>query len=262
MFSRLRFLLLLPVATLLACGGASSPPTGTSYTPVAGDYVITVGVGTAGQANFNGDLVVNNTSVCPVSSVCGVFLYNGASACTGGQPISFTGSFSSNVLTLTSASFSGSVATLSITLPLSNNNLGQQLAGGNSVITGGTCSLASSTLQAQLIPSYTGTWSATVSGPSAATATLQVIQSTTANADGEFPATGVLTFNPTGCTSAAPDNTYTGVVSGASLQLKSSQYNVSVTANNAVTPATVTIGGDINGGGSSCMTAFTGTMTD
>jgi len=258
MLSRLRFLLLLPVATLIACGGASTPPTGTSYTPVGGDYLITVGVGTAGASTFAGNLTVSG------SSVSGVFRYSNVAACvSAAQDIAFTGSFQSNVLTLTSASFANSVATLSIKLPLSSNNLNQQIASGTSVITGGTCALASSTLQAQLIPSYSATWTATLTSPSAATASLVVVESTTANADGQYPATGVLTFSVSPCSTATPDNTYTGVVSGASLQLKSALYsNMTVTANNAATPVSVSIGGDIGGSNlSSCINTYTGTMT-
>ena len=234
MLSRLRFLLLLPVATLIACGGASTPPTGTSYTPVGGDYLITVGVGTAGASTFAGNLTVSG------SSVSGVFRYSNVAACvSAAQDIAFTGSFQSNVLTLTSASFANSVATLSIKLPLSSNNLNQQIASGTSVITGGTCALASSTLQAQLIPSYQGTWVVSLTSPSAATASLQVTQSTTANADGEFLATGSIT-----CAGGSPTQ-LTGLVGGATLQLAilttppALPGSPVVTANNTAIPATV-----------------------
>jgi hypothetical protein len=265
MLSRLRVLLLLPLSTLIACGGSSSPVTGTSFTPVGGDYVITVGVGTAGQANFTGDLVVNDVSACNGSTVCGVFRYSSPSACvSGSQDIPFTGSFSGNTLTLTSASFSSSVATLAITLPLSANNLGQSLAGGTSVITGGTCAQASSTLQAQLMPSYGATWAATFTSPSAATASLVLTQSATANQDGEFPATGTVNINDPTCGITGLDTSYTGLVSGGNLQLKSSQYNVTIIANttgSSASPATVTIAGDLYGSSlPACTTTLSGTM--
>jgi multidrug efflux pump subunit AcrA (membrane-fusion protein) len=260
MRSRLRFLLLLPIATLIACGESSYPSSGGgNATPVAGDYVITVGVGTASQANFNGNIAVSG------KIVSGVFRYNNVSTCvSGAQDIPFTGSVTGNVLTLTSASFSNSVATFTINLPLSNNTNNQQLASGTSVIAGGTCALASSTLQAQFIPSYTGTWTATLTSPSNATATLAIVESATADADGQFPATGVLTFSVSPCSSSTPDSTYTGVVSGATLQLKSSMFaNMSITANNAETPVTVSIGGDIGGTNlSACLATYGGTMTD
>jgi hypothetical protein len=238
MHSRLRLLLLLPLATLIACGG-STPVIGTvAYTPVTGDYVITVGVGTAGAANFNGNLTVSGTTVS------GVFRYANVAACVPAtQDIPFTGTFANSVLTLTSATFSNSVATFTIKLPLSNNTVGQQLASGTSVITGGTCALASSTLQAQLVPSFNGTWAVALTNPSA-TATLQVTQSA-ANADGQFPATGTIT-----CAGSSP-TALTGLVSGASLQLATTaQGNPIVTANYTTVPATVSACGG------------NGTMTD
>jgi hypothetical protein len=195
---------------------------------VAGDYVITVGVGTAGQANFNGNLAVSGTAVS------GVFRYANVAACVPAtQDIPFTGSFANSVLTLTSASFSNSVATFTIKLPLSNNNINQQIASGTSVIAGGTCALASSTLQAQLIPTFNGNWTVTLTSPSAATATLQVTQSA-ANADGQFPASGTIT-----CPGSGP-TALTGLVSGASLQLATTaQGSPIVTANNSAVPVTV-----------------------
>lgn len=258
MFLRLRLLLLLPIATLVACGGSSAPMIGTTaFTPVAGDYVITVGVGTVGQANFNGNLAVTGTTVS------GVFRYANAAACVSNtQDIPFTGTSANSVLTLTSASFSNSVATFTIKLPLSNNNINQQLASGTAVISGGTCAMASSTLQAQLIPSFSGTWAITLTNPSNATATLQVTQSAV-NADGQFPATGILTFPVSGCSTSTPDNTYTGLVGGATLQLKSSMFtNMSISATNASTPATVSIGGNIGGSSlSTCINTYSGSMT-
>ena len=118
MRSRLRLLLLFPVVTLIACGGSSAPTIGTiAYTPVAGDYVLTVGVGTASQANFNGNLAVSGTTVS------GVFRYANVSGCVSTtQDIPFTGTFANSVLTLTSATFSNGVATFTIKLPLSNNS--------------------------------------------------------------------------------------------------------------------------------------------
>jgi len=144
---------------------------------------------------------------------------------------------------------------------LNANNVGANLASGTSVITGGTCALTSSTLRAQLIPSYSATWTATLTSPAAATASLVLAESSNPNQDGEFSTTGVLTFSPTGCGSSPPDSTFTGLVSGANLQLKSAQYNVTVAANNAAPPVTVTIGGDFNGASlNACNTTYTGTM--
>jgi hypothetical protein len=238
MLSRLRFLLLLPVATLIACGGASTPPIGTSYTPVSGDYVITVGIGTAGQSTFTGNLLVTGTSVS------GVFRYlNPGTICvSSSQDIPFTGSYQSNVLTLTSTAFSNSVATFTIKLPFGNNNLNQQLASGTAVIAGGTCALASSTLQAQFVTTFNGGWTISITSP-AATYPLAVTQSA-ANSDGEFPVTGSLACGGTLIN-------LSGLVSGPNLQLSSNlgQPAESVIANNSVAPVGVSISGTCSGTG-------------
>ena len=256
MLSRLRFLLLLPIASLIACGASSTPATSASVNALAGDYVITAGVGTGSAANFTGALTVSGLSAS------GVFRYAPINNCvSNSQDIAFTGSSSNSVLTLTSAAFSGSVATLTIQLPFSQNNIGANLANGTSVITGGTCALASTALQAQLVSSYSDTWLATLTSPSAATATLVVTESSTPDQDGQFPANGILTINASGCGAATPDNTFTGLVSGTGLQLKSGQTNVTISANNAGSPVSIAISGDINGSTlGSCATTYTGTM--
>lgn len=233
MLSRLRFVLLLPVATLIACGGSSNSSSGgTNFTPAAGDYVITVGSGTASQSTFTGNLAVSG------SSVSGVFrYYNPGTVCVSpSQDILFSGSFANGVITLTSTSFSNSVATLTINLPFSNNNIGQQLASGTSVITGGTCALASSTLQAQLIPAFTGSWTVTLTNPTNETATLIVQQSSTATTDGQFPATGTIS-----CIANAGTLTpLTGLVSGPNLALATTlQGSAVVTANYTSVPASI-----------------------
>lgn len=243
MFSRLRFLLLFPVAALVACGGSYSPPVGTSFTPTAGDYVLTVAPGTANAGYFSGNIAVSG------SSVSGVFRYtNPGTVCvSGSQDIPFTGTFGNNVLTLTSATFSNSVATLSVHLPLSTNNIGADVSTGTALITGGTCALASSSLQAQLIPSYTGNWTVTITTPTSETLALSITESTTADADGQFTASGTIGCGTGGAIAL------TGLVGGATMQLTnpllSTQSAITITANNAAVPATVNITGACAGSG-------------
>jgi hypothetical protein len=236
MLFRPRWLVFLPLAALVACGGSTSPPVGTSFTPVAGDYVITVAPGTASAGFFTGNLAVSG------SSVSGVFRYsNPGTVCVSGtQDIPFTGAFSNSVLTLTSTAFSNSVATLTVHLPLSTNNIGADLAGGTALITGGTCALASSTLQAQLIPTYTGPWTVTITTPASETLPLSLSESTTADGDGQFTVSGT-----TGCGGTTIN--LTGLVSGPTLQLTnaplSTQPAIVVTANNSAEPVTVNVSG-------------------
>jgi hypothetical protein len=260
MRSRLRFTLLLPITALLACATSSTPTvTNPSYTPVGGDYVITVAAGTASASTFSGDLAVSG------SSVSGVFrYYNPGTVCvSGSQDIPFTGTFANSTLTLTSSPFSSSVATINITLPLGTNTSGAQVASGTAVITGGTCALASTNAQAQLIPSFAGTWSGTLNGPVSGTASI-VLTESAANSDGEFPATGGVTFTSQAssqCNFSVPISApMSGLVSGSTLQVANSANTISITANAASGPVTFSVG--YNTGSSACQGTYTGTLTN
>ncbi|WP_263368255.1 hypothetical protein [Edaphobacter bradus] len=134
------------------------------------------------------------------------------------QDIPFTGSIdSNNLLTLTSASFSGSVATLKIQLPLSTIGSTVSSANGTAQVIGGPCAVASSTIGAEFVPPITGTFTGTlyssdrsVSGP-----TTIILTQSPANADGQFPLSGSITFSSSGCTLSS---TLTGMITGPFLK--------------------------------------------
>jgi hypothetical protein len=237
MLSRLRFTLLLPLVALVACA-TSNPSTnvgGITYTPVAGNYILAVASTTAKSGYFTGNIAISG------SAASGVFRFtNPGTVCVSGtQDIPFTGSFANNTLTLTSASFSNSVATLTIQLPLLTNSIGDQVANGTAVIAGGTCALASTTLQATLYPSFAGTWTIALTSPTALTETLTVTQAGP-NADGQFPATGSLVYGTT--------TALTGIVSGPYLNLANTNSTISVSANEVASPITVSITSGTSGG--------------
>jgi hypothetical protein len=263
MLSRLRFTLLLPLAALLACASGSTPTvTNPSYTPVGGDYAITVGSGTAHASIFSGDLAVSG------STVTGVFrYYNPGTVCvSGSQDIPFTGTFTNNTLTLTSATFSSSVATLTIQLPLSTNTSGTEVANGTAVITGGTCVLASTTAQAQLIPSFAGTWSGTLTGPASGSASVVLTQGA-ADADGQFPVTGAISFTSStssACNFSIPISAPApGLVSGTTLNVANANSTITITANAAVTPVLFTVTLNQTGTNqSSCLGSYAGALSN
>jgi hypothetical protein len=124
---------------------------------------------------------------------------------------------------------------LSIQLPLGENNIGAQVSTGTAVIAGGTCALASTTLQAQLYPSFTGAWTITLTNPNPGTASLSVTQASTPDADGQFLTTGTLVFNST-------TTQLTGLVYGPNLQLANANNTVTVNANAYASPVNVSIG--------------------
>jgi hypothetical protein len=235
---RLRLFLLLPLATLLACGSSSPTPTTPSgFEPVTGDYVLTVAPGTAAASTFTGALTVSGTNVT------GVFQYNniGTNCVSSGQDIAFTGSIVNSVLTLTSAAFSNSVATLTIQQFVTNTS-GTSLASGTAVITGGTCALASTALQAALVPSFNATWSGTLNGQATGSVSLAITQSTS-NADGQFPVSGIVTFGGSSCSFSV--NGVTGLVRGYNLSLGAGSTapnnQISVNLNSQSLPASLSI---------------------
>jgi len=263
MLSRLRFTLFLPLAVLLGCASVPTPPvTGSSYTPIGGDYVITVAAGTANASIFTGDLAVAG------STVSGVLRYNnpGKICVPGSQDIAFSGNFGNNVLTLTSAAFVSSVATLTINLPLGGNSSGQQVASGTAVITGGTCALASTTAQALYLPSLAGTWSGTVAGPSSGSASV-VLTESPADADGQFPITGAVSFTSStqsACNFSIPvSSPVSGLISGGNIEFANASSTISVTGNATVNPATFDISLNLPAPApSNCNGDYVGTLTN
>jgi hypothetical protein len=256
MLARLRAILLLPLAALVACGNVTTATTttttGITYAATSGDYVITVAPGTANASTFTGNLNVVGTSIS------GVFRYNnpGKVCVSGTQDIAFTGSTVNGIITLTSAAFASSVATLTIALPLGTNSSGQQLASGTALITGGACALASTTAQTQFIPSFAGTWNSSV-----------VLTEAGADADGQFPATAAISFSSstsTACNFSVPIAApISGLVSGAVLQAQDSTTSptITLTANASVTPITVSVTTSVPSGNSACGGTYTGTLT-
>lgn len=260
MHPRLRFALLAPLLALAGCGGSSSNSgTGITYTANTGDYVITVAGGTKNVGTFTGNLTISNTSAS------GVFRYNNVSSvCVPAtQDIPFTGTITNGVLTLTSSAFVSSVATLSLPLPFSTVSGGAQLSNGTAVINGGTCALASTTAQAQYVPSLAGTYTATLTGPASGTGTFTFTEGA-ADADGQFPATGAVTFTSTAspqCNFSVPVSApISGFVSGTSLQVANTGGTISISANATSSPTAVSVSYLASGVSSACQGTYTGNV--
>jgi hypothetical protein len=172
------------------------------------------------------------------------------------QDIPFTGAIVNNVLTLTSGAYSGSVATVSVQLPLLANTAGIQSANGTIQVANGTCALSSSPLVATYVPPDAGTWTGSLTGPVNGTVSLAVTISA-ANADGQFPATGTATFTGSTCSVSL---TVSGLVSGYSLQLSDTRTTpdtVTLSTSNSPAPFSMNLAG-----GQTCpVGAYTGTVT-
>jgi len=267
MTSMLRSLFLLPLTVLVACGPNTIPGAGGTASATSGDYVLSVGVGTANATQLSGGLNIQG------SSVSGNFLYSNVhqAGCLA-LPISVTGTINGSYtkMTLTSSAFaSGSVATFTIPLPLTSTTSGSySTTAGTAVIVGGNCALASTSLQAFIVPSFSGSWSfAFTSGSvTSATASLDVLapifstvssgattSSTFAvNSNGQFPATGSFSYSATGCNIAA--TALTGYVSGYTLMLTDSTNTYEVSVSKLSSPASVSISGGCTNGASTSLT--------
>jgi len=256
MNTALRSLLLLPLAALIACG--SSAPAVGGIAPTSGDYFLSVAPVSGSAANsFSGNLYISGTSVS------GSFIYTNANSSCTGQSFPVTGTINSagTLMSLSSSAFAGSLsgntATITLQLPLiayTSNNYSTtgtaQIAAGAS---GTNCALASSTLTAQYLQPFTGSWIGSVTGPVSGTSTVtgsvtlivsEAIPQTLAtstSAAGLIPTTGSLAFNGPSC-SFSTAIALSGQVSGYTLQLNqvvsAPQSPVIVSASETTSPVT------------------------
>ena len=222
----------LLTATLLSGCGASlttiTPVTPSAPASLAGNWQMQI-QDIAAPANptisylLLGALSVKGPTVSGTFRILPALLPSLASPCV--QPLTiipFTGTVdASSLLTLTSTPFSGSVVTMRLQLPLLNN-----IARGTTQIVGGACATPSLPLIGVYVPSVTGTYAGTLtpvqlgSFPIVSTTPLPVtvtLVQAPANADGQFPVTASLTFNPMSCASISVP--VTGFISGLSLKL-------------------------------------------
>jgi len=208
----LRLLLLSPLAALLACGSSATlPPSSTTSTNFSGNWMAlgnpdpVTHAFTSPIVDFMGALQSTNGAV--TGTLRAFDDTNPLNPCIPlTQDLAVTGSVT------TATSLSGTVNDLSLTVPISGGvatitaSLPQNLntfISGTWQISGGACAMpVTPMIISQFAPAtgtYTGTFNVLVSGtltpvPGTATAITAVLtQSTTPNADGQFPLTGTIT---------------------------------------------------------------------
>jgi hypothetical protein len=192
-----RLLLLSPLAALLACGSSATlPPSSTLSTNFSGNWEVLISPLNSPSTilDFTGDLQSNG------STVTGTFRTLSSTPLGGNCPsittdLAVSGTLdASNNLTL-NIPISGGTATFIATLPQNP----QTFTPGNLKIVGGTCSMPATdmfiTQFAPVTGTYAGTLATTYGTPAiSATVTASLVQSTTPNADGQFPLTGTVTI--------------------------------------------------------------------
>jgi hypothetical protein len=239
---RLRLLLLLPLSALLACG--SNSPGVALFTTPSGDWVFNVSNALVNAGAFTGSLTIQSTSVS------GILSYYNPACMSAPQALAVSGSINSSgtTMTLTTAAFSGSVATLTMQLPLISASV-PNYAFGTAVITGGSCALASTQLTANYI-NYFANFSGTLTGGSITGPLSITVPTSPANSTGQFPISAA-GFSFAGSTCNFSSQSLSGSISGYTLTLGNG--TVSVNADASSSPIRVTVTG-------ACGSVLTGTM--
>ena len=193
MKSRLRFALLIPIATLLGCTLPSTPPTSsepasgnwetyaTTMTPYVGGFV--------GALEFSGGSISGTLTPQMPPNLTGLVPI----PCATMAPTAVTGTIdASNNLTL-SLPIGGGTATITATI----GSNPETPATGSFQIAGGTCAMSAASMTITEYAPVTGTYTGSLTNMQNGTAspvTAVLTQSTTANGNGVFPLTGTVTL--------------------------------------------------------------------
>lgn len=239
MRSSLRLFFLLPLTAVLACGSSSPSGNASLFTTPSGDWVLNINSTTA-SGTFSGALAIQGNNVSGTFNVPG-------SCAPGVAGISVTGSINSSgsAMTLTSASFSGSVANFTIQLPLISTAQ-PNYTFGTLQITGGSCAMPSTPLIVNYV-NYGGSYSGTLTGTATGQATLSFALGS-ANSNGQFTVTGAsMAFSSSTCNFSAT-GTLSGFIIGYSLQLNNlAGPAITVTADATTYPISLSVNGPCGG---------------
>jgi hypothetical protein len=274
--SKFRIAMWIPLAALLGCGMTpTSSPSGPSTTSLSGDWLALAPLNPANSSQlptpisqFSGALQFSGSSVTGTLHALG----NSATAVLLGLPpcVSFTqdlpatGTVSATgQLTLT-VPISLGVATITATLPTNT----MTYIPATWQIVGGACAMPTTSISlAQFAPitgTYTGTFNAysnTPLGivPSTATAISAILaQSTTPNADGQFPISGTITASGACSGSFTLSNE---VVTGGGLEPTPGPLTPPSIFIGAIEPTGTTLVGDLFPTASCGSQVYRGTLT-
>jgi hypothetical protein len=203
MLSKRRFTLLLPLAALLACGSNPTPPKSNPSTfNLSGDWLALAPYPVGTQ-----------TLPTPIADFMGALQFSGSSVTGTVRALSptFPNPCVSALQDLTVTGTVDASNNLVLTIPISGGTAAINAAvqdsyayfNGSWQITGGACAMGSTQITLAHFAPITGTYAGTFNildlstltiEPGTATAIAAVLtQSTTPNADGQFPVTGTIT---------------------------------------------------------------------
>jgi hypothetical protein len=176
---------LFALALLVGCGGASN------LVLAPGNWAVTaVSSGGNGTYYIGGNLTQSGSNVLGTMHVVNSLCFDVS------QQLAFTGTVKGKQVTLTSASYQGQVITV-----VASGTTGSALTGTYSVTVGTNCSGDKGSVNANAMPSISGTWSGPLGDPSDPNATLSIAltQANTASPDGTFALSGALTYQNSIC---------------------------------------------------------------
>ena len=225
MHSKVLVVLAFLAVLLAGCGGSSSSPGPTSTLTIqSGNWNISASSIAAPGVTFlaGGNLMQSGNSISGV-----VHIFN--STCFGQTTdVPVSGSVSGQSVTLSSPAIQGQTVTVSL------NGSSTALSGTYSVAGTGCAAGDRGTVNANLVPSITGSWhgtfTSTANPGTTVDATADLTQSATADAHGLFAVTGTVTF--TGSTCFTSGTIVQSVLAGGALELE-------ITTNDQPTPGDI-----------------------
>jgi len=161
-------------------------------------------------------------------------MYISQSGCIPQQYVTFTGTVKDKNVTLTSASFGGQV--ISVTASGTKDSLT-----GTYTVTGECAD--SGSVDANAVPSISGTWSGTVLVNTApVTVSMALTQAATASEDGTFALTGTVTYTGSVCSSSATitPSRLQGTGLNLNADLGTGSFNYTASLDSATSPKNIT----------------------
>jgi hypothetical protein len=203
MHPRSRFLFLIPLTVLLACGSTPTPPTTDSTSlNLTGDWVALAlpnpsipGMPPTPVSDFLGALQSSNGSV---TGTLRAISLSQPQCVSFNQDLAATGTIDTNNNLKLAIPISGGTATITATIAVA-----ESYTNATWQITGGTCAMPATTISIAEFAPMTGTYTGALDvfdvttglpiAGSGTNVTAVLTQSTTPNADGQFPITGTIT---------------------------------------------------------------------
>jgi len=238
-----RLLAITALASLSGCTTLSSPYSQGKITPITAstNWQFESGSSITANPNGGGGFLMGSMQI-QGSQVTGTFQTQ-VTCVDVPQPVTFTGTYNPTTGALNVKPTGPAFVDVNVVVPADPTQMASGTIGGG----GNVCTIAFQGPGVGIeVPTLTGTYTGTISdteptpapGIQPGTATLNLTQSTTANANAAFPLTGTLQFTSSTCNTSIP---VAGTINGVSFTLTSTNSTaVTITGADASGGATLT----------------------